>query len=169
MISRTISVQIPFKDAFHVFDSPYILNKVHGLDRWKFGEWIIKDGVRVRRGAIIGVDVPEPFRMFTNGRPSLTCGVKQTVLSMSETEIHVSSTLKPKLSGIASPVKNKTYFSIRDDGVRGIVIDAESENTCYLPPPFKRMAIAEMDIVSDETLECLENACLDYVRDHIYM
>jgi len=165
MITKTISVQIPFKNAFTVIDSPYILNKVHGHDRWTFGDWVMKDGVRIRRGKIIGVDVPEPFRVFTNGRPTLTCGVKQTILSMSDTSLRVSSTLKPKLSGIASPAKNKTYFSIRDDGCRGIVIDIESENVCYLPPPFKRMATAAMDALSDETLACLEDACYDYVRE----
>jgi len=165
MITRTFSAKIPFKDATKVFESAYILDCVHGKGRWTFGPWKDDGPMRIRRGKISSVDVPEPFTIFNAGKPTITCNVKQTLISSTDTEIVLTSTLKPKVSGMSTPIKNKTWFTIRDDESGAISVYIESKNSCYLPPPFKSMGVEAMDLLSVETIHCLEDACYRYAND----
>jgi len=165
MISRTFSSRIPFKDASNVFDSAYILDRIHGKDRWSFGPWKDDGLVRIRRGKILSVDIPDAFTVFNAGKPSITCNVKQTVLSSTDTEMVLTSTLKPKMSGMTAPVKNKTWFTIRENVDGGISVFIDSKNSCYLPPPFKALGVQAMNNLSVETIHCLEDACHRYAND----
>lgn len=165
MIAHTFSARIPFKDAIHVFDSAYILDSVHGKGRWSFGPWKYDGPQRVRRGKIHNVEIPEPFTVFNGGNPLIPCHVKQTLLSLTDSELTLSSTLKPKVSGITAPVKNKTWFVVRDLGGDSISVCMESKNSCYLPPPFKSMGVKSMDLVAMETFICLEKTCQMYADD----
>jgi len=165
MITRTFSARIPFKDARKAFESAYILDRVHGKDRWTFGQWKDDGPVRIRRGKILSVDVPDAFTVFNAGKPSITCNVKQTLISSSDTEIVLTSTLKPKVSGMTAPVKNKTWFTIRDGQCGTISVYVESKNSCYLPPPFKALGVDAMDLLSADTIHCLEDACYRYAND----
>jgi hypothetical protein len=159
MITHSFLARIPFKDAIHVFDSPFILDSVHGKGGWVFEPWRDDGHNRTRRGKIYSVEIPETFTIFNAGRRTIPCHVKQTLISLSESELKITSTLKPKISGIRAPVKNKTWFTICDKGANSIWVHMESKNSCYLPPPFKSMGVSAMDIMTIETFQCLEKTC----------
>lgn len=165
MITRTFCARIPFKDAKKVFESAYILDRVHGQDRWTFGPWKDDGPVRIRRGKLLSVDVPDAFTMFNAGKSSITCNIKQTLLSSTNSEMVLTSTLKPKVSGMTAPVKNKTWFTIRENIDGNISVFVESKNSCYLPPPFKALGVDAMDLLSADTIHCLEDACYRYAND----